>query len=131
MTMTSFVASATSIPFSMAATVGLRPDIPTVATRQTSASLSSTARSAESSPQYAFAPNSRARDSSLSRELRAATATTEKSSGCDLTTSAALAPMDPVAPSIAILFTDPRQPPLALTAFISFGMTTLRSPTMP
>ena len=78
MTITSFVARATSIPFSIAAIVGFSPDIPTVATRQMSASLSSTARTAASSPQYAFAPNSRASSSSLSRELLAATATTEK-----------------------------------------------------
>ena len=46
------------MPFSMAANVGLRPDMPTVATRQTSASLSSTALSAASAPTNALAPNS-------------------------------------------------------------------------
>ena len=49
-TMTSLVASATSMPFRIAATVGASPERPTVATRQTSASFSSTACSAASSP---------------------------------------------------------------------------------
>ena len=50
MTSTSFVASATSMPFSMAASVGRSPETPTVATRHTSASFSSTARNAAPSP---------------------------------------------------------------------------------
>ena len=97
-TITSFVASAMSIPFSIAATVGRSPDSPTVETRQMSASFSSTALSAASSPTYALAPNSAASASALSRDDRADSATTENSPGCVRTTSAALVPIDPVAP---------------------------------
>ncbi len=50
MTMTSFVARAMDIPFSIASRVGRRPLSPTVATRQMSASFSSTARTAASAP---------------------------------------------------------------------------------
>ena len=81
MTSTSLVAKAMSIPFSMAANVGLRPDIPTVATRQMSASLSATAISAAPSPTYARAPNSQASASALSLDESADSATMRKSCG--------------------------------------------------
>ena len=93
------------MPFSIAAKVGLSPDSPTVATRHTSASLSSTALSAEPSPTYARAPNSRASASAFSLEENADSATMLKSCGWALTTSTALVPIDPVAPRMTMRFT--------------------------
>ena len=105
MTSVSFVARATSIPFSIAAIVGLMPLMPTVATRHTSASLSSTARMAASGPEYAFAPSSTASASHFSFELSAASATARNSSGCERTMSIAFMPIEPVAPRITSFFT--------------------------
>ncbi len=108
-TMTSFVASATSRPLSSAASVGARPERPTVATRTRSASVSATARSAASGPQKTGAPNARPSASARSRLDRTARAATRNASGCARMTSHALEPIEPVAPRRTIRFTAPRR----------------------